>query len=372
LKCLDTLVLGLTSNCNLKCHYCHNSIYYDNCDRIQMSLGLALKSIQDYVDYVKYSGSRHAVVCLTGGEPLTCGLDYFSDLLIGIEDIQKRNDISVNRDLVTNATLISPEYVTFFKDHDINISLSIDGPPNITNSHRKFRESKNDVADSISRSVDLLKSRDILFGVLATITSSAVGHESELLKYFQSLEPGVIAFNPCVDKGPSLDPVAYGFFLSRFFDEWVSSGKYYPGIRTYRYFLQRMTGSVNMDIPCEWNNDCPNTVSISADGKMWACEMYMGSSNGFLGDVRQQSILEIVASEPFKVFRNRAKTLLQECLSCDAFDCCNGGCAHRRTKGKDYLCEATRALYYHIREFLKKEVWNPLSARRASNLSETQ
>ncbi len=335
-----------------------------------MPVSLALNSIQDYVDYVKYSGSRHAVVCLTGGEPLTCGMNYLSDLLIGIEDIQKRNNIPINRDLVTNATLISPEYVTFFKDHDINVSLSIDGPPNITNRHRKFRESKNNVADCIFRSVGLLKSKDIPFGVLATITSSAVGHEAGLLKYFQSLEPGVIAFNPCVDKGPFPDPVGYGCFLSRFFDEWVSSGKYYPGIRTYRYFLQRMTGSLNIDIPCEWINDCPNTVSIGADGKMWACEMYMGSSDGFLGDVKQQSISEIVASEPFKVFRNRAKTLPQECLSCDAFDCCNGGCAHRRINGKDYLCDATRTLYYHIKEFLKKEVYGPLSAVRASNLSE--
>ncbi len=162
--------------------------------------------------------------------------------------------------------------------------------------------------------MDLLKSGDIPFGVLATITSGAVGHESELLEYFQSLEPSVIAFNPCVDKGPSIDSVSYGLFLSRFFDEWVSSGKYYPGIRTYRYFLQRMTGSLHIDIPCEWNNDCPNTVSVSADGKMWACEMYMGNLNGFLGDVTRQSVQEIVESEPFRVFSNKAKTSSPECL----------------------------------------------------------
>ncbi|MGB6067633.1 MAG: hypothetical protein WBG50_22735, partial [Desulfomonilaceae bacterium] len=92
---------------------------------------------------------------LTGGEPLNCGLDYFSDLLTGIEGIQKRNNISVNRDLVTTATLITPDHVRFFKDYHINVSLSIDGPPNITNRYRKFRESRDSVADCISRSLSL-------------------------------------------------------------------------------------------------------------------------------------------------------------------------------------------------------------------------
>lgn len=335
-----------------------------------MPVELALKAIENYLDYVICSGSEHAVVCLTGGEPLTCGMNYLSDLLRGIEDIQARTPIPISRDLVTNATLVTSDYVNLFQEHSINLSLSIDGHPNLTNSHRKFRSLQENTADCIARSVDLLRSKHVPFSVLATITASAVGHEAEMLSYLQSLEPRSIAFNPCVDKGPYLDVSAYSLFLLRFFDAWVRSGKYSPGIRTFRYFLQKMTGSLKIDIPCEWNNDCPNTFSISADSKMWVCEMYMGDLNGYLGDVKQQSISEIVDSEPFKTFTSRSKALPDECFTCDAFGCCNGGCANRRVGGKDYLCGATLTLYNHIKGFLDKEVWEPLKTRRDSGLSD--
>jgi uncharacterized protein len=362
-KQLDTLVLGVTSGCNLRCEYCHNAIYYDAYDQhVSMPIDLALKAIRDYVDYVILSGSERAVVCLTGGEPLLRGNDYLSTLFRGIDQIQADSHVPVHRDLVTNATLLTPDYCKMFKEYGVNVSVSVDGPAYLTDSHRIPRVAGQSSADLIRESMRLLHHYEIPFGVLATITSTAVGHEREMVSYFQSAEPTVISFNPCVDKGPRLSVSDYSRFLSRLFDEWVMSGKYFPAIRTFRYFFHQMTGHVGMDIPCEWNNDCPNTVSISADGKVWVCEMYMGCSEGCLGDIRNDSITEISQSDKFRAFVRDVKKLSDHCLSCEAFECCKGGCVHRRVNGRDYLCEATLTLYRRMHRFLDKVVSGPLSS----------
>lgn len=356
-KQLDTLVLGLTSGCNLRCEYCHNAIYYDTYDQlVSMPVDLALKAIRDYANYVLLSGSQHAVVCLTGGEPLLRGKDYLTELLKGIDHIQEDSHLAIHRDLVTNATLLTVDHCKIFTDYGVNVSVSVDGPAYLTDRHRKPRAADHLTADRIRESMELLHSNKIPFGVLATVTSTAVGHEREMLKYFQSVEPAVISFNPCVDKGPLLKVSDYSRFLVRLFDEWVDSGKYFPAIRTFRYFFHQMSGRLGMDIPCEWNNDCPNTISISADGKVWVCEMYMGCSDGYLGDIRHDSITEIALSEKFRTFAQNVKRLSDQCAGCEAFECCKGGCVHRRVDGRDYLCEATLTLFRRMRRFLDKEM----------------
>lgn len=92
----SSIRLELTSHCNLKCSYCHNSEYSNRCDdmtkdEIIMLIGNLKK---------KYPINK---ILLTGGEPL---------VKKGLYDIiQYIDKLGIKADMVTNGTLLTPDII---------------------------------------------------------------------------------------------------------------------------------------------------------------------------------------------------------------------------------------------------------------------
>ncbi len=181
-------------------------------------------------------------------------------------------------------------------------------------------------------------------------TSSSVGQGQDMLEYLCSLSPESISFTPCIDKGPIISPKEYEQFLCNLFDAWTKGNRLDPEIRMFKYVRQKLTDCLQMPIPCEWGNDCPNTICVSAGGKVWVCNVYMGNAEGYLGDINSQTFNQIVLSDYFISFRDKVRSISEECLSCEASRVCNGGCVYRRINGNSsflgYLsCKRFRYLY---------------------------
>ena len=59
-----------------------------------------------------------------GGEPLAAGREHLAALMAPFEGVEHH--------IQTNATLIDDEWCEFFLEHEIEIGLSVDGPPERT------------------------------------------------------------------------------------------------------------------------------------------------------------------------------------------------------------------------------------------------
>jgi radical SAM protein with 4Fe4S-binding SPASM domain len=232
----------------------------------------------------------------------------------------------------------------------------VDGTPGLTDKHRVPRNPGRPVSNSVSEAAGRLRNWNLPFGVLFVVTASSVGMETQILEYLQSLRPETIAFTPCLDRGPAIAPEAYARFVNAFFEAWLSLGHVDPEIRMFTYYRQRITDSVQMPIPCEWGNDCPNCICISADGQVWVCDVFMGKEKGHLGDIRRQSLSDIVLSEPFQDFVRARSKLADKCRECEALEVCRGGCPYRRDDGIDYFCEATLTAFHRTLGFVQSTI----------------
>jgi len=133
---LGMIQLEVTEKCNLRCRYC----VYDpttkgkrNHGNRDMSLDIAFKAIDLLERYSKHKDE--VVVTFYGGEPLlrfsfikSC-IEYSKRKLKG----KKRIGFSIT----TNGTLITKKMADYFAEEGVSFNVSIDGPKEIHDSHRK-------------------------------------------------------------------------------------------------------------------------------------------------------------------------------------------------------------------------------------------
>lgn len=137
--------LNLTHSCNLRCSYC----YAGPKQKRSMGLDTAIQAVHFLADQSK----GRCTITLFGGEPLL----EFSLVQQLVEYSHKTYDSKVAFRMSTNGTLITPEILQFFREHDIYYTLSIDGNQAQHDLCRRYandRGSYRDISDKIQNVLD--------------------------------------------------------------------------------------------------------------------------------------------------------------------------------------------------------------------------
>lgn len=123
-KELSKIVLNMSNACNLNCRYC----YADGGNYGRKNELMTLETLQKIIVSLKTKNiNKIDVVSFFGGEPLLnfdlieYGLKHFS------------TEFSVNNfEMVTNGQLLTESMVDVLKKYNVSLSISCDGPENIT------------------------------------------------------------------------------------------------------------------------------------------------------------------------------------------------------------------------------------------------
>jgi uncharacterized protein len=95
-----------------------------------------------------------------GGEPLLAGLKFYREA-VEIQRAWRQQGKKITNFLQANATLITPEWVRFFKENDFLIGVSLDGPKEFHDQVRCYSTGKGSY-DEVMRGIDFVaSSRDI-------------------------------------------------------------------------------------------------------------------------------------------------------------------------------------------------------------------
>jgi uncharacterized protein len=133
---LASVTLQLTQQCNLRCSYCSYSGNYHN-TRVhsskRMSFEIGKKAIDMLIAHSRECISLH--LGFYGGEPLL----EFDLIKKCVEYITSRvNGKKLTFGISTNGTLLNKDIVTFFRDHNFTLSISLDGSREEHDINRKF------------------------------------------------------------------------------------------------------------------------------------------------------------------------------------------------------------------------------------------
>ena len=135
---IGLLVIQSTSLCNLDCSYCYlPDRQRRNVFNLQQQLPLLLERI-----YESPFWGPHLSILWHAGEPLTLPTSFYDQASAIIQrqtaGLQEQG-VVVEQHVQTNATLINEDWCDCFVRNGIVVGVSVDGPEEIHDSHRRFR-----------------------------------------------------------------------------------------------------------------------------------------------------------------------------------------------------------------------------------------
>ena len=294
------MTVSITQGCNLRCKYCQVS------KNPNVMSWETLKKVLDWATQNVY----RPYISFFGGEPL---LEY-EKIKWAIE-----NYPNIGFGLSTNVTLLTPDKIKFFYDHNISLLLSIDG---IGDVHNATRGGWDMFADRLPLLGELFP--QAIFRL--TITADNVSHLYETVKYGVGL--GFKNFNALPDgmdeTWTSEDYRVLKQELVKLHDDPYTRKVFQP-FESYHY---RMTEG---DSPLKDSFQCCNgrdQISVLWDGRFSLCSEQTAEGNPFIvGDLDNG-----VSQEKIDTFWAQ----YQPCpIHCKAFPICS----RERCFSRRYFCK---------------------------------
>lgn len=154
---MEQLILNITETCNLRCRYCLYSGTYPM-ERLHSSKNMSLDTAKRAIKYFKeHSGNKERYhLSFYGGEPLTC-FDTVKHAIEYTESLGDWGDLFVHVD--SNGTLLNEDIIRFLVDHKIALQVSVDGPREVHDRFRVYRNGKG-TYDRIMRNVSRIRELD--------------------------------------------------------------------------------------------------------------------------------------------------------------------------------------------------------------------
>jgi uncharacterized protein len=161
-----------TTLCNLNCAYCY--LPHRKADR-RMPVAVA-EAVARSVNPWAAAADRFSLVW-HGGEPLTAGRAHLGALMAPFEGVEQH--------VQTNATLIDDDWCAFFREHDVRVGLSVDGPAARTSLRVDW--AGHPAFERIMRGVAALRRHDIRFAAICVVADPKPGLARELYEFFVDL-----------------------------------------------------------------------------------------------------------------------------------------------------------------------------------------
>lgn len=318
-------IFVLTNACNLNCVYCQARDHEKVIPEI-MTAEVAERS----VDIALQSPERILNFEFQGGEPLM-NYKILKHIVEYTEEHKGFHEVIYS--VVTNLTLLTDEMMMFFKEHDVRVSTSLDGPVAVHDSNRKYRSGEGSykkVIDAINR----LKEYGIPVGAIQTTTKSSLEYPKEIIDAYRQMGFDSVFIRPLTKLGtaiPNWDEIGYTadeyiLFYRKCLEyilELNESG--YPMSEGHAtIFLAKILRGMAQNY-MELRSPCGASLGQMAyyfNGDVYTCDegrmlAEMGDNAFKLGNVHSNTYEELVASPVCKtVCVSSTLECLPECAEC--------------------------------------------------------
>ena len=368
--------------CNLDCKYCfylEKEKLYPDKSNWRMPDNVLERYIQQYIEGQEVPEVSFA---WQGGEPTLMGLDFFKRI-VGYQQ-KYANGKTVTNAMQTNGTLLDDEWCAFLAENKFLVGLSMDGPEKL---HDRYRVDKkgNPSFEQVMRGLRLMKKHNTQFNILCVVNRVNSKHPMDVYRFFRAEGSGFMQFIPLVERAGmpdsgltlaeppllpilgqaagdepvspvtpwSVEPLAFGEFLSAIFDEWVRRDVGQQFVQIFDVMLGLWLG-----MPaslCVFAETCGTAMALEHNGDLYSCDHYVYPRYK-LGNIMESTIAELVDLPMQKKFgQDKLDTLPKFCRECDVRFACNGECPKHRflrtpdgEPGLNYLCAGYKEFLHHI------------------------
>jgi uncharacterized protein len=382
-RCFHTTAKPIGSTCNLHCTYC----YYLGKEKLIEQTGprqIPEELVERFiVEYIAAQDAEEIVFTWHGGEPTLAGLPFFHRVV----ELQRKHTPAGRRcsnDLQTNGILLDDEWCRFLAANRFLVGLSLDGPRELHDAHRKTRQGAPSF-DHVFAAAKRLKVHGIVFNTLSTVNRTTAQHPLAVYRFLRD-ELGIrtMQFIPCVEprqfarlptgslpdndrvsaRDPrarpghaesvvtdwSVDPEDWGTFLIELFDEWRAHDQGKVKINLFESLFAVRRGQ--SPIVCSNAPICGKNIALESDGRVYSCDHYVYPEHE-LGRLGERPLAEMVFSlKQLEFGLHKFNALPSECRTCAYLKLCWGECPRTRIlKTRDgegpisYLCNGWKKFF---------------------------
>lgn len=364
-------VIHVNEYCNMRCRYCYTCFS-------QPSLkSMRLETICRIIDEMLLLPNQLIAIEYHGGEPTTrldlleASMDYG---VFATRQAGKRIKFLVQ----SNGTLITDRTIEIFRKHDVEVRISIDGPPEINDRYRVFADGSPS-SGRIEAGIHRLLDAGIAFDAVVVVTMSNVEHLIEIVRYLRFLGITSIRFLPMfvyghASQGLYVPPLLYHMHYLELIKWVIAHNRENPINRIVlpnlvRGELQSVLSFERtymcMQSPCGAGLDM---LDFHDNGDVYPCEEMNGQAKFKIGNIFNTPLKSMLDTSQV-VARLRARSIdnIPKCSKCTWKRFCGGGCTNKSNltfgsleRESDYC-----AYYEHIYEDL---IWILDNDREAAAL----
>ena len=348
---IHALSLAVAQKCNLGCTYCYAQQGEFGGAAKNMTIEIANRAVDLLLSEAGEGGK--AVLAFLGGEPLV-NRSVLQATTRRAAEMARRRGIALSFSITTNGTLLNATDADFFEDHGFAVTISLDGPSDV---HDRLRPYKNGTGsfERIMRNVRPLLAQQRRMQVSARVTVTP-----ENLELRRTLDDFVaegfhsVGFSPMLNAPDGRNQLHGDDFVKMLegmidcgnaFEQRLIEGERYPFANMVNAMREIHRGT-HRPYPCGAG---AGYLGVSADGDLAACHRFVGDSERSMGTVDG-------------IDRNRQARWLAErhvhrqapCTECWARYLCGGGCHHEAIGRGRPACDYIRGwLHYCLTAYLR-------------------
>jgi uncharacterized protein len=328
---LTTLVLNVTSKCNLSCTYCYEYGEDKIVEASRKPRFMNEETARQSVDFMFAEAGDSPMVHLTffGGETLL----NFKVLRSALAYAKERAEAlgkSVDASLTTNATLLREEIIDWIVENDVGVTVSMDGGREQQDTFRVFKNgmgSYDVVLPNIRMLLERHRKRPV--GARVTLTKQNLDVESIYRHLRDELGFWEVGFAPVTtswQRDYAIQEDGFEVMLGQFqrlaheFLQYALSGRHH-GFSNVRDTIEEIHKGMSKAYPCGAGL---GLMGVATDGDVALCHRFAGSDTHKIGSVTEG--VDRAKQEDFLTRHHIANKT--DCSTCWARPICAGGCYH--------------------------------------------
>ncbi|WP_051213038.1 His-Xaa-Ser system radical SAM maturase HxsB [Butyrivibrio fibrisolvens] len=325
LRSTGLFIFVLTNTCNLNCVYCQAQ------SENSKSKGLMTKEIAKLgVDIALQSPTPDIIIEFQGGEPLL-NFDTIKTIIEYADNNSSGKSITYN--LVSNLSLLTEPIADYLVEHNVQISVSLDGNDYVHNTNRPFRLGGGSF-EAACKGIKLLQRRNITLGAIQTTTRYSLSHYKKIIDTYIELGFKSIFLRPLTQLGFANDHwEQIGYSAEEFLKFYKNAMDYILKLNSKdmvfseghaSIFLKKIIGGYSQNY-MELRSPCGASVGQAAiyyDGNIYTCDegrmvAEMGDPAFRIGDVFSSTYNDLIDSGVCKaVCASSCLESLPHCCDC--------------------------------------------------------
>jgi uncharacterized protein len=348
------VLVKLASRCNINCTYCY---WFRDPEVYNKPPVLTLEAEDAFCSrleqHIREFRLDQFLLVFHGGEPLLFPKRRFIDLQKKLQDIQSRTDCRIARGVTTNAILIDEGWADLLKAHDVSVTVSLDGPPDINDKHRVDFKGRGTLAGTL-RGIEFLRAAGIEPGLISVCNPGT--DPQRVLEYVVN-ELGIKQFDILPpDATHSDQPPRIDEYFIKLFDVWLD---HYAdqGVRisTLDAMIRGLTGHLSVSDTIGLGPI--DTVTLMTDGSLEALDVLRIAGAGCTAsnsNVRDNALQDVQSDPVWREAFHASMHLPEVCQKCEFLDSCGGGhlaqrwSTERRFDNPSVYCESWKRIFEHI------------------------